>query len=139
MEEEIIGFIHSTNMAKKGRLKAGIAMYITKEKIMGAVKVKFGSIAAYLGGDSNVDLKYWEKAKKIKEMIEKKKDFELSQNDVQSIQIKKPGVFKMGYVVFQTNNQELRLKIGSEISDDEYDILYNLLNIFAPDKFQEVE
>ena len=138
MEEDVIGFIHTKNLAKKGRLKAGIAMYITKEKIMGAVKVKFGSIAAYLGEGSNVSLEYWEKAKKIKKLIEKRKEFELHQADIQSIQIKKPGVFRPGYVIFQSKNQEMQLAIGSDISDKEYNILYFLLNKFAPDKFQEI-
>lgn len=139
IDDNVIGFIHSRNLIKKGKITSGCAMYITKDKIIGATKVKMGTVAAYLGEGANADIKFWEEAKKVKQLVETRKSFEVLGNVITSIEIKKPGVFRRGFITLKVKNKELGIILGTEMDDKEYTILLTLISSFAPGKIKMVE
>lgn len=138
VQEDVIGYIHTKNIGS-GVLKAGYALYFTKDRLLGAHKRILGYIAAYLGEDSQLDLEYWEKAKKIHDAIDEKKDFDFNADEVNTIFLKKPGVFRTGFMTLNTKDREIKLMISDQMGAKEFNILFRLLSTFAGDKLKLVE
>lgn len=132
--ENIVGFVHANGMSTG--LAGGYAIYVTEKRIMGAKKFTVKTTAAYLDEGTRAGLEYFDMAEKVKQLIEAKKDFEFTVSEVETIEMKAPGFFG-GYLKIRTPHREVKVKIG-DLDDEIYNILREILVVFAPDKVKEV-
>jgi len=148
--EEILGGLESLNIFK-GILR-GYALYVTSERIIGAKMRGRGKelFKFFMGwrGSTKKSLKPFEwrgKSVKIPKLtgedafrllkdLEERKDFEVRKHEVQEIELKKPGIFKTGYVKVKTiTSKEYKVGIVAG-SKEEYEYLKEILQEFSLEK-----
>ena len=107
---------------------------------MGAKKWE-GAEYTYFAVISSLNEKDREEALKIAGELEKKKEFEVSREQVIGIEIKKPGRLAPGHLVFKTSNGEFKVKVSGTFMTATGDILSVLgqkLEEFAPGKVKRL-
>jgi len=105
LEEEYLGGLESGRM-KKGMV-AGYGIYATNKRIIGVKSrralgkalagLAFGVVGAYVG----MKLSRGQSFKAIADLDEKK-DFEVAKENVSSLELKKPTMWRRGHIVIST-------------------------------------
>lgn len=85
---------------------------------MGAGKRKFGSIAAFLGGDVQVDKKFIDKAYQLRSIVEENKDFEFLIEDVVSFEIEELSRAGNGFILIHTKKAEKKLTLDWKMDEN---------------------
>ena len=124
--EEIKGFIHS-DCIRSSPLQNGYAIIVTKDKIIGGRKRKFGSLALNFNTNNKIDDKFVKKAYEVKSLIESNKDFEFNIKDLKKIEINEPSLKGNGFILLQTKDNEKKLTLDWQM---DYNIIEILLSIF---------
>ena len=129
-DEKIMGYIHS-DCIRPGPLKNGYALLVTKNRIMGARKRRFGSIAAFFAEGVQIDQKYVDKAYEVKTLIEANKDFEFLVEDIKNIELKEPSTSGNGFILIKTQNDEKKLTLDWQMDDNVFGTLFRIIDYIA--------
>src|SRR3990172_8580432 len=100
----------------------GYGIIIDSNRILGAKKWE-GAEYTYFAVVSSLNEKEREEAYKIASELEKKKEFESPWQQVSGIEIKAPGRFTPGYLLFKTTKGEFKIKASGTWMTPTGDIL----------------
>ena len=118
----------------------GYGLIINSDRVLGAKKWE-GAEYTYFAVISSLNDKGREEALKIAGELEKKKEFEVSREQVSEIEIKKPGRLTPGHLLFKTTKGEFKIKVSGTFMTTTGDILSVLgqkLEEFAPGKVKRL-
>lgn len=130
--DDLVAVIHS--MALRRGLGAGYALVIKPTKIVGAKKFTQEHYFAYM---LTLDQAGKTAAQKVAAEIEKDKQFELTGDQILSVEIKDPGRFTGGHIAFKTPQEEIKISVSGTFgtgSGNILDVLTKLFNDVAPGK-----
>jgi len=134
-EEEYLGGFTSANL-KKGMI-AGYGIYATNRRIIG-IKSRKGVVGRLLLGGITVGIldklgakiTRDESAKMIEE-LDKKKDFEISKEQVSQIEIKKPSFMSRGHLTITLKSgEDVKVLVGGK---KEFEQTRDLMLAFLPE------
>jgi len=133
---EVLGVFESGGFVKG--IGAGYKFVVRRSKVVGK-KEYLGTYAgwfAYLPAKLS-EAKDRERAIKMVQEIEEKKDFELSNSQVEAIEFKPPGRFRGGHVLFKsTDKMEVKVTVNNIASPNVIMNFVKALQQFASDKVQ---
>ena len=128
--------VFETGLFSKGWTK-GYRILVTPSKLFGqkAYEGDYTWWATYPG--KNQDEKVRKKAAKLYEEIQKKKEFEVTKENITKIELSpSPSVWKTGYLKFQFGGNEISLKMAATGDMQFLEGLTTSLQNFAGDKFE---
>jgi len=144
--EEVLGGIESLSLAKWGFGLRGYAIYVTKERIIGAkmkersirlVRFIFGSKSRapinveWINENGFISSAKEEKAERIISDVEKRKDFEAKKETIVSIVLEKPKIRSPGFLEIKTVSGKLSVLISADAIKD-FNHLKKILKEFHP-------
>ena len=118
----------------------GYGLIINSDRVLGAKKWE-GAEYTYFAAISSLNDKGRDEAYKIAGELDKKKEFEVSREQVSGIEIKKPGRLTPGHLLFKTTKGEFKIKVSGTFMTATGDILSVLgkkLEEFAPGRVRYV-
>lgn len=152
--EEIIGGLEGLNLCKG--VFRGYALYITNQRVIGAKMksrgkelLKFlmgwrGSVRGSLrplewkGESLKVSRLSAEETSTLLEDIRGRIDFEVRKQEIEKVELKKPGTFRAGHVKIKARGGEHKVLIVAG-AREEYEYLKGLFKEFCPEKVEVVE
>jgi len=138
-DERMLGGVTSANLSK-GWLR-GYGLYATDRRIIG-IKARKKALARGLGfafggilGAALASRMTREEGLKLLSELEKGKDFEVYREDVDALEMKKPGRIRAGYIKIMRGSDEIEVKISGK---KEYEALLEAMRQFKPEALKVV-